>query len=170
MRGSRSLIFNLCNAIQSVRCPALSSRRLSFQCKDFLPESLVCNFRAWGWLNRQSIIGFCYKRIAPPLSRSWFRIIHYTVLVWSTHSQTPVVISNHCGKAQHAHSVHLPDLQHAPSAYLCLDNLGGEFTHCIHQPPFQTLGKITDRLCKCACKEVCRVTKAVPHCLYKPLF
>lgn len=104
-RGSRSLIFNLCNAIQSVRCPALSSRRLSFQCKDFLPESLVCNFRAWGWLNRQSIIGFCYKRIAPPLSRSWFRIIHYTVLVWSTHSQTPVVISNHCGKAQHAHTL-----------------------------------------------------------------
>lgn len=92
----------------------------------------------------------------------WFRIILHAVLGWSTHSQTPAVISNHRGKWQHT-----PPVQyHAFSTYLCLDNLGGEFTHCIHQPPFQTLGKITNRLCKCACKESCRVRRAVPHCLY----
>ena len=69
----------------------------------------------------------------------------------------------------HTHSVRIPDLHRAPSAYLGLDNLGGKFTHCVHQPPFQTLGKITNRLCERACKEVRRVRKAVPYHLWTPL-
>lgn len=101
----------------------------------------------------------------------WFITIDYIVLVWSTRGQIPRVISNHCGKRQHAHthSVHTLDLHRVPSAYLGLDNQGGKFTHCVHQPPFQTLGKITNRLCKCACKEVCRVRKPAPYHLWTPL-
>lgn len=97
------------------------------------------------------ILGHNYSLHRASLEYTWPNPSSHSQSTWKSATCTPT------------HPVHTPDQRRAASAYLGLDNVGRKFTHCIHQPPFQTLGKITNRLCECACKEVCRVRKAVPY-------